>query len=358
MSTSTSERPGGPGLILGPGPEGSWDSERVSCPKVIRDDSGQWWMWYYGRDVTFDRMITLPTGCVGLAKSDDGLNWERVRGPGVMGSVLDPHPDPERFDSSHVGLGSVTIQDGLFWMWYFGGDQKVTNTRGFEVKGFPMRSGAAISRDGINWTRIQGPYNGAILDSGAPGEFDAFLAAWPQVIRMDETNWRLYYHTLDPNQGYVMAWAESSDGLTWEKRGPLLGPGPKGRFDDYGVATRQIIRLGDQWALFYEGCQDVGKNPEVDRQLGLALSDDGLNWRRVDGPQNNGAILGQSPKGSGRWDFRLGCPWVVPMEDGSLRMYYIGSNEREGADSELGSVHQIGLAVSDGDPTQWTRWTP
>ena len=45
------------------------------------------------------------------------------------------------------------------------------------------------------------------------------------------------------------------------------------------------------------------------------------------------------------------------MEDGSLRMYYIGSNEasREGG-SELASVHQIGMAVSDGDITRWTRW--
>ena len=45
------------------------------------------------------------------------------------------------------------------------------------------------------------------------------------------------------------------------------------------------------------------------------------------------------------------------MDDGSLRMYYIGSNERDGEGGELGSVHQIGMAVSDGDITKWERWT-
>lgn len=96
----------------------------------------------------------------------------------------------------------------------------------------------------------------------------------------------------------------------------------------------------------------------MDRQIGLAVSDDGLTWEHLGGPAGNKAVLPQAPKRSGRWDFSLGCPWVVPMEDGSLRMYYIGSNEasREGG-SELASVHQIGMAVSDGDITRWTRWT-
>ena len=357
MADSNNDAPGGPGLIFGPSPEGWWDSERVSCPKVIRGDDGVWRPWYYGRDPSFDRMIGLPSGRVGHAVSDDGITWNRVRGPGVMGSVLDPHPDPDRFDSSHVGLSDIYKDGDLYWMWYFGGDQKITNARGFDVKGFPMRTGAAISRDGLHWTRLEGPHHGALIDCGGPGDFDAFMVAWAQVIHWDDGSWRLYYHTLDPNQGYVMAWAESEDALTWEKRGPVLGPGPKGRFDDYGVSTRHILKHDGQWLLFYEGCQDVGTNPQVGRQIGLAVSDDGLTWERVDGPHGNKSILPQAPKGSGRWDFRLGCPWVVPMEDGSLRMYYIGSNEanREGG-SELASVHQIGMAVSDADITRWTRW--
>ncbi|MEA5559504.1 hypothetical protein [Nodularia spumigena] len=39
-----------PGLVLAPGTEGWWDSERVSSPQVIRCPDGTWKMWYYGRD--------------------------------------------------------------------------------------------------------------------------------------------------------------------------------------------------------------------------------------------------------------------------------------------------------------------
>jgi hypothetical protein len=90
-----------PGLVLTPGPEGWWDSERVSCPRVMRCLDGTWKMWYYGRDASFDRQINLPTGRCGLAVSPDGVQWERVKGPLTMGAVFEPHPDPDRFDSGH-----------------------------------------------------------------------------------------------------------------------------------------------------------------------------------------------------------------------------------------------------------------
>ncbi len=153
----------GAGLILGPGPAGSWDSERVSCPRVLREADGSWRMWYYGRDATFDRDINLPTGRVGVAESADGIHWQRVRGPLTMGAVFEPHPDPARFDSGHVGISDIQRRDGLYWMWYLGG-KSVAPAGG--RKGFPMLPGAAISGDGLHWTRLDGPYEGAMLAAG------------------------------------------------------------------------------------------------------------------------------------------------------------------------------------------------
>jgi len=358
-ATGNAAAPTGPGRLFGPGPAGWWDSERVSCPKVLRGEDGVWRMWYYGRDADFDRQILLPTGRVGHAISEDGIHWERVRGPLTMGSVFEPHPREDRFDSGHVGISDIQFRDGLYWMWYFGGDRIVRDVLGFPVKGFPLRPGCAVSRDGLNWTRIEGPYNGALLDAGGPEDFDAIMAAWPQVIEWPDGSWRMYYHGLDQQQRYTLGWAESADGLNWEKRGPLLGPGASGRFDDLGVATRHMLRLDDRWVMFYEGCGDIGSRMQVDRQLGVAVSTDGLDWQRVPGPNANGSVLTSAETGSGPdgepWDIRLGCPHVVAMDDGSLRLYYIGSNERRG-DTELDTVNQIGMAVSDGDILTWQRW--
>ncbi|MBK6597539.1 MAG: glycosyl hydrolase [Proteobacteria bacterium] len=342
--------------MFGPGPKGWWDSGRVSCPRVLRGADGQWKMWYYGRDPDFDRKVTLPTGRVGLATSDDGIRWQRVAGPLTMGAVFEPHPDLSRFDSSHVGITDIHFHDELYWMWYLGGDQSIRKFGLTEAKGFPMLPGCAISRDGLHWTRLAGPHRGALLDVGVAGDFDEAMVSWPQVVRWDDGSWRLYYHGLNAQRDYTMGWAESLDGLSWQKRGPLLGPGPTGRFDDKGVATRHMLKIGGRWVLFYEGCRYVGSPVQVDRQIGVAVSDDGLDWRRVDGPLEHGAVLAQATKGSGGWDYRIGCPWVVPMPDGSLRLYYIGSNEHQGG-TELETVHQIGVAVSDGDITQWRRYT-
>ena len=129
-----------PGLVLAPGPEGWWDSERVSGPSVMRGADGVWKMWYYGRDASFDRQINLPNGRCGFATSADGVYWERVRGPLTMGAVFEPSPDPGRFDSAHVGVSDVSAFDGLVWMWYFGGDQTVVSINQFTAKGIQMRS--------------------------------------------------------------------------------------------------------------------------------------------------------------------------------------------------------------------------
>lgn len=349
----TSPSAAAPGLLLGPGPAGSWDSERVSGPRVQRGDDGLWRMWYYGRDPSFDRAINLPTGRIGLATSRDGLAWERVRGPLTLGAVFEPHPDASRFDSSHVGVSDVQRRDGFWWMWYFGGSQAEMQFGPQKLKGVDLRPGLALSGDGLNWLRVEGPHRGALLDVGKPGEFDMVFCGWPQVVA-DDGGWKLYYHTLDPRRGFCVGVAVSDDGLRWQKRGEILGPGAKGAFDEQGAATRTVVRHQGRWLMFYEGVGQGGY-----RSIGLAVSDDGLGWRREAGPEPDGSVFAHAPKGSGRWDaYAIGTPCIVPLPDGSLRMYYIGSNEvaEAGGIDELALRHQIGLAVCDGgDPTRWRR---
>lgn len=109
--------------------------------------------------------------------------------------------------------------------------------------------------------------------------------------------------------------------------------------------------------MFYEGMHGA-RNASI----GFARSTDGRAWTKVRGPEAGGAVLARAPSGSGRWDAEgAGTPWVVPDASGRLNLYYVGVNEnprppREGID-ELGVTHQIGLAISSGDPTRWQRFT-
>ena len=112
-----------------------------------------------------------------------------------------------------------------------------------------------------------------------------------------------------------------------------------------------MLRINGEYVMFYEGVDGTGYH-----SIGVALSDDGIRWRR-DGDGDSGLqVLTPARKGSGLWDAEaVGTPCVVPMQDGSFRMYYVGVNE--GGRDELSSRHQIGLAVSEGsDFRRWHRW--
>ena len=340
-----------PGLIFSPGPKDWWDSERVSSPEVIRCPDGSWKMWYYGRDSQFDPLVKLPSGRCGLAVSSDGVNWERIKGPLTMGAVFEPHPDPNRFDSSHVGVTSVCFWNDLYWMWYFGGDRSVEHF-GFEAKGVHMLPGCAVSRDGINWVRLEGPFRGAFLARGQAEEFDALFCTMPNVLRDEDGSWKMYYHSLNlKTRQFFIGLAVSTDGFRWSKIGQILGPGQPGSFDERGTGTRHVLKINSQYLMFYEGV-----NNDSYFSIGLAVSDDGINWKKQLGEEQNGSVFSHAPKRSGRWDARaVGTPCVVPMPDGSLRMYYVGCNE--GGNTELDSRHQIGLALSDGTNfLKWNRW--
>jgi len=346
----------GPGLIFPEGPAGWWDSERTSRPCVLREADGSWRMWYYGRDPSFDDAYTLPTGRIGMATSKDGIHWDRVKGPLTMGAVLEPSADPARFDSGHVGVGSVTRIKDEYVMWYFGGDQSVTKTPRGTSKGFPLRPGRATSKDGLNWTRTEGPIRGAFLDSGKPGDFDAAMVGWPQLLADDDGSYRMYYHTLSFTEGFMACGAVSADGLTWEKIGPVLKKGPAGNFDQAGVASRHVFKLNGRYIMFYEG-----NNGERFCGIGMAESADGVTFTRVKGPDKDGCMLALAPIDSGRFDTHgIGTPWVIDNGKGGFHLYYVGA-EIPGYDGtqhgEQQHIHRIGLAISDGaDLTKWKRW--
>jgi hypothetical protein len=316
-------------------------------------------MWYYGRDVTFDRMIGLQCGRCGLAESKDGVNWERVRGPLTMGAVFEPVPTTEdRFDNAHVGVSDIYYDNGLYWMWYFGGDQSILEFTTFagtqKIKGIYMRPGCAISRDGLNWIRLEGTYRGAFLDHGGSDDWDAMFCSWPRVLKDDDGSYKMYYHTFNPaKNGFFIGVAISEDGFRWQKVSQILGPGKPGSFDESGPSCRHVLKINGQYVMFYEAV-------DVDSYycIGLAISDDGIKWQKDEaGEQPGGPVFGHAPKGSGRWDaLATGTPHIVPMPDGSYRMYYVGGQEGVGG-VELGMIAQIGMAVSDGSNyRKWRRW--
>jgi sucrose-6-phosphate hydrolase SacC (GH32 family) len=93
--------------ILEPGPPGAFDENGLGEPAVWTS-GGQWWMMYTGRDRQERRRL-------GLARSVDGVLWERVPDFIVAGS--------NAWDSQVVCDPAVErMPDGSMRVWFGGGD--------------------------------------------------------------------------------------------------------------------------------------------------------------------------------------------------------------------------------------------
>jgi parallel beta-helix repeat protein len=133
------------GLALDLG--GTGESQWVAHPMVLREDTGEYKMWYSGYDGSNLHIF--------LANSSDGLTWTR------QGLVLD-HGEP--YATMHVyGAAVVKDKDG-YHMWY-------TGRR--DVGG---RILYASSPDGVNWTR----HGFALVNS--PSGYDKDSVDDPGVI--------------------------------------------------------------------------------------------------------------------------------------------------------------------------------
>lgn len=338
-----------PGFLFGPGPLGNWDDSRASCPVVQRADDG-YRMWYYGRERGFpgvtpeNERSVIPMGRTGFAISRDGVHWQKVPGPGVRGSVLDPNPEPGQFDSFQVGGTEVVHVAGEYRLYYQGGWETAGRVGAELRKGFPLNIGLAVSTDGLHFQRVRGPLpGGALLANGAPGEWDEWYAGFPRVHLLDDGTFRLTYSGAGPG-GVGIGAADSPDGLHWEKRGKIFSPNADpAAFDARSVGSRSIVRFGGRFLMVYEAVDSSGNF-----RLGLAESDDQLRWRRIAGRGPLGSLIGYGAPGS--FDERaMGTPYLVPERDGSLKLYYVGFSAQ--------GVSGIGLLVCDGrDITRWERY--
>lgn len=361
------------GRVLTPGSAGSgwWDGRCAAMPVVLppSDSRSNWQCYYYGRPSdkwNNDLPAFLPTGIAGLAESEDGLNWKRVRGPLEEGAVLRPSDDPTAFDHIHVGItdvvkvtplterGSVLVpvtlsltrrlrfsrtyhtqyplSGGSYAALYFGGSgEEVSLGMGpGPIKGFKMRPGAATSRDGLRWERCDAA--NPLLDVGAEGTWDSAFCSWPRALPLDPAQpdgpWLMTYHALmPPGTGGVSAprWAvgaavsEAGHALgPWTKlsaESPVLRGGGAGTFDEAGIGTRHVVHAvppadNDSSSTGEAAAASLvmiyeGVAADGRHRLGLATSaDGGASWAKMEGlgPDPGGPIFEGAAPETDAWD--------------------------------------------------------
>jgi predicted GH43/DUF377 family glycosyl hydrolase len=284
--------------VLTRGPAGAFDSVDALNPSIVTA-GGQLWNFYSGWDGR--------TWRTGLATSTDGgLSW--LRHPEALIG-----PNPSAAEGTYIAANGATLyQDGAFYHWY--------------QTGTPPQIALATSPDGLDWSRKLG----IVLPRGPRGAWDELGVADPYVIAAGGQLY-LFHLGQDRARRQRLGVAVSSDaGRTWTKlrTNPILEIGAPGRFDSLGLGEPAVWTSHGRWWMLY-----TGRDRAERRKIGLAVSSDGIHWQRT---SESPLIAGQAP-----WNSQVACdPELLPLPDGSLRVWYGGGDAPQPAENLNG---QIGL---------------
>ena len=248
------------GLIIAPRPELWWMRTHAMVPTVEALGGSLFKVYFSGRDDRNRSQIGWAVLDVSGVPRIVDFAAEPVLSIGDLGA----------FDDNGV-TPSCVIRDGDKTLLYYIGWNQGATVR------MLLFGGLAISEDGGKSFRR---YSRApILERT---HLDPFMNTGPWVIRQGAL-WRIYYvcgvewvHKDLPR--YHIRTATSSDGLTWDRRGQVAidfaSP------DECALARPMVLKDGDIYRMWFGHKSSLSE--AVDYRLGYAESHDGLNWQRRD----------------------------------------------------------------------------
>lgn len=258
----------------------------------------------------------LSPGAPGEWDSVDVLNPSVVRAPEGYVNLY------SGFDGKTWRTGVATSNDGLTWRKQ--GPILAPDPATWEGD-YIAANGAAVLRESSLWyfyqagrppriglTRRGRKERAPVLNVGPRGSWDERGVADPYVI---EASRRLYmfYLGMDRAQRQRLGVAVSDDGLTWRKlrSNPILELGDPGAFDENGLGEPAVwAEHGFYWMLY------TGRDHSEVRRLGLARSRDGMHWEKR--PE---VFAGAEP-----WDSKVMCDATVLIEHNETRVWFGGGD--------------------------------
>src|SRR5262249_23049801 len=197
--------------------------------------------------------------------------------------------------------------------------------------------GYATSLDGLTWTQYGAGTPLPVLDHGLPGSADSFSAADPSVLK-DGSTWKMWYTGDDSNKKRI-AYATSTDGMTWAKGGKVIAPEDPGVSANiqFGAFAPTVWKTASGFSMLLTGRKLVG-GPLFQTKIMETTSTDGLVWA--------GPSPALNPSGTNtKFDFsNLNSPDILsdPGTASPYKLYYSGNT----IDAN-GNFHtRIGLATS------------
>jgi len=251
---------------------------------------------------------------------------EEASGPAAMAEVWSEglvfgNGETGSWDSNRVGSPIVrryvSDNEERWCMWYSGNTQEETGSSSCSSS-----IGLATSSNGMHWRRGTGKVETDEQDEkGSVG-----------IVMECSSNWWAFDTTqLIPSDVLIMSSAKvrAATGVYWLY---------------YSGADAEIFELpaGVVPAILAEERVIKGR-----MRPGLAMSNDGRNWARIEGEHHSGALFDVGTEGE--WDsLFIAAPQVVFHEAGDIRMYYHALDPNTG-------LYSVGFARSR-DGMRWLKF--
>jgi hypothetical protein len=216
--------------LLAPGSAGAFDDSGTMTSCLVRHGSREY-LYYQGWALGVTVPFYVFVGCA--VRDDPEEPFRRVSAAPVLG--------PHHVDPYLCASPWIIVEDGRWRMWYVSG-------LGWTVhEGEPryrVHVKYAESRTGLDWERT----GHVCIDFDEP---DEYAIARPVVVA-DGDVYRMWYSRR--GSSYRIGYAESRDGLTWERRDDEAGIDVSATgWDSEMVAYACIVDVGGRRHMLYNG---------------------------------------------------------------------------------------------------------
>lgn len=219
--------------VLGLGDLGCFDDNGVT-PSWIVEHKGRTYLYYIGWNKRSTVRMSLVSGLA--ISDDDGKSFQRVSKIPILDRT---NEEPLLLNTGPC----VLVENNLWRMWYVSGVEWVNpDLPRYNIK-------YAESRDGISWKRT-----GIVCINFRSPKENAL--ARPCVLKEDGIYkmWFAYKGT-----DYRIGYAESKDGISWNRRDSLAGIDvSKDGWDSQMIEYAYVFRHNNKKHMFYNG-NDYGK---------------------------------------------------------------------------------------------------